>query len=77
MSILFVFTFSLPSVVLGCLLMDPCKCFPASGNVLIFTPVFFSYSLSLFFFLGHIYLYGGRTDAEAETPVLWPPDAKN
>ena len=19
----------------------------------------------------------GRTDAEAETPVLWPPDAKN
>ena len=21
--------------------------------------------------------YSGRTDAEAETPVLWPPDAKN
>jgi len=19
----------------------------------------------------------GRTDAEAETPILWPPDAKN
>ena len=22
-------------------------------------------------------LYIGRTDAEAETPILWPPDAKN
>ena len=21
--------------------------------------------------------YFGRTDAEAETPILWPPDAKN
>ena len=21
--------------------------------------------------------YSGRTDVEAETPVLWPPDAKN
>ena len=54
MSILFVFTFSVPSFVLGCLLMDPCKCFPALGNVLIFTPVFFFpiLSLSLFFFWG-------------------------
>ena len=24
-----------------------------------------------------IYLYWKRTDAEAETPILWPPDAKN
>ena len=23
------------------------------------------------------WLFIGRTDAEAETPVLWPPDAKN
>ena len=22
-------------------------------------------------------IFVGRTDAEAETPVLWPPDAKN
>ena len=22
-------------------------------------------------------LAGGRTDAEAETPIVWPPDAKN
>ena len=24
-----------------------------------------------------IYTHIGRTDAEAETPVLWPPDAKS
>ena len=23
------------------------------------------------------YMFIGRTDVEAETPVLWPPDAKN
>ena len=23
------------------------------------------------------WVYIGRTDAEAETPILWPPDAKN
>ena len=23
------------------------------------------------------WIYIGRTDAEAETPILWPPDAKN
>ena len=23
------------------------------------------------------YSFIGRTDAEAETPILWPPDAKN
>ena len=23
------------------------------------------------------YIFIGRTDAEAETPVLWPPDVKN
>ena len=23
------------------------------------------------------WLFNGRTDAEAETPILWPPDAKN
>jgi len=23
------------------------------------------------------WIFIGRTDAEAETPVLWPPDAKN
>ena len=23
------------------------------------------------------WIFGGRTDAEAETPVLWPPDVKN
>ena len=22
-------------------------------------------------------VFVGRTDAEAETPILWPPDAKN
>ena len=22
-------------------------------------------------------IYTGRADAEAETPILWPPDAKN
>ena len=25
----------------------------------------------------HSWLFFGRTDAEAETPILWPPDAKN
>ena len=25
----------------------------------------------------HCWLFIGRTDAEAETPTLWPPDAKN
>ena len=25
----------------------------------------------------HSWLFIGRTDAEAETPILWPPDAKN
>ena len=25
----------------------------------------------------HSYMFIGRTDAEAETPILWPPDAKN
>ena len=23
------------------------------------------------------WVFAGRTDAEAETPILWPPDAKN
>ena len=23
------------------------------------------------------YIFIGRTDAEAETPILWPPDGKN
>ena len=23
------------------------------------------------------FIFIGRTDAEAETPILWPPDAKN
>ena len=23
------------------------------------------------------WVFIGRTDAEAETPILWPPDAKN
>ena len=23
------------------------------------------------------WIFVGRTDAEAETPILWPPDAKN
>ena len=23
------------------------------------------------------FIFSGRTDAEAETPILWPPDAKN
>ena len=22
-------------------------------------------------------IFSGRTDAEAETPIFWPPDAKN
>ena len=25
----------------------------------------------------HSRLFIGRTDAEAETPILWPPDVKN
>ena len=25
----------------------------------------------------HPWIFIGRTDAEAETPILWPPDAKN
>ena len=25
----------------------------------------------------HPWIFTGRTDAEAETPILWPPDAKN
>ena len=25
----------------------------------------------------HSWVFIGRTDAEAETPILWPPDAKN
>ena len=24
-----------------------------------------------------VWIFTGRTDAEAETPILWPPDAKN
>ena len=23
------------------------------------------------------WVFNGRTDAEAETPILWPPDVKN
>ena len=23
------------------------------------------------------WIFGGRTDAEAETPIYWPPDVKN
>ena len=26
---------------------------------------------------GHSWVFIGRTDAEAETPILWPHDAKN
>ena len=25
----------------------------------------------------HFWIFTGRTDAEAETPIFWPPDAKN
>ena len=25
----------------------------------------------------HAWIFTGRTDAEAETPILWPPDVKN
>ena len=25
----------------------------------------------------HFWMFIGRTDAEAETPILWPPDVKN
>ena len=25
----------------------------------------------------HFWIFIGRTDAEAETPILWPPDVKN
>ena len=25
----------------------------------------------------HSWVFIGRTDVEAETPILWPPDAKN
>ena len=27
--------------------------------------------------LSHPHVTTGRTDVEAETPILWPPDAKN
>ena len=27
--------------------------------------------------LGNVPMFIGRTDAEAETPILWPPDVKN
>jgi len=43
----------------------------------------FSISFSFcIFFLVHLkgdqsWVFIGRTDAEAETPILWPPDAKN
>ena len=26
---------------------------------------------------GQFWVFIGRTDVEAETPILWPPDAKN
>ena len=26
---------------------------------------------------GHSRVFIGRTDVEAETPILWPPDVKN
>ena len=26
---------------------------------------------------GDLMVFIGRTDAEAETPILWPPDAKS
>ena len=26
---------------------------------------------------GRCWIFIGRTDAEAETPIFWPPDAKN
>ena len=25
----------------------------------------------------HTWIFIGRTDAEAETPIIWPPDVKN
>ena len=25
----------------------------------------------------HFWIFAGRTDAEAETPILWPPDVKS
>ena len=25
----------------------------------------------------HFWVFIGRTDVEAETPILWPPDTKN
>ena len=28
-------------------------------------------------YLDHSWVFIGRTDVEAETPVLWPSDAKN
>ena len=34
------------------------------------------YKLKLQYF-GQSWLFIGRTDVEAETPVLWPPDAKS
>ena len=27
--------------------------------------------------INQLWIFIGRTDAEAETPVLWPPDAKS
>ena len=27
--------------------------------------------------IGRSWVFFGRTDVEAETPILWPPDAKN
>ena len=34
--------------------------------------------MHIYVYMAYIYiLYIGRTDAEAETPILWPPDGKN
>ena len=31
----------------------------------------------MIFFLGFAMLFSGRTDAEAEAPILWPPDVES
>ena len=32
---------------------------------------------SLHVFISHLYVFFGKTDAEADSPIIWPPDAKN
>ena len=38
---------------------------------------FLCYTVGLCLFVLYIVVFIGRTDADAEAPILWPPDAKS